>query len=61
MEEFIIFKRIYSQDEIVSLLSSCGFQVEAIYGGWDLSPLEESSPKMLLVGEKRIRPLVPKL
>ncbi len=61
VDEFIIFKRIYSQAEILNLLSSCGFRVEGVYGGWDLSPLEQGSPKMLLVGEKRIRPLVPKL
>ncbi|MCZ6677345.1 MAG: methyltransferase domain-containing protein [Candidatus Poribacteria bacterium] len=52
-EAFIIFKRIYSQDEIVDLLSSCGFQVEQIYGGWDSSPLTDHSAKMLLVGMKQ--------
>ena len=51
-EEFTYFKRIYSQDEIVDLLSSCGFRVDQIYGEWNLSPLEENSPKMLLVGVK---------
>ena len=52
VEEFVLFKRIYSQREICSLLSHCGFRVDQIYGGWDLSPLEEGSPKMLLVGRK---------
>ena len=50
--EFIIFKRIYSLGEITDLLSTCGFSVDRAYGSWDLSPLDESSPKMLLVGAK---------
>ena len=53
VEEFTIFKRIYSQDEISGLLSSCGFQIDAIYGDWNLSPLEENSSKMLLVSVKK--------
>ena len=52
VEEFIIFKRIYSLGEIRDLLSTCGFSVDQVYGAWDLSPLNESSPKMLLVGAK---------
>ncbi len=52
-EEFITFKRIYSQEEILNLLSSCGFRVDGIYGGWDLSRLSESSPKMLLAATKK--------
>ena len=53
VEEFIYFKRIYSQEEILELLSSCGFHVDQVYGDWDLSPLTEGSHKMLLVGAKR--------
>jgi ubiquinone/menaquinone biosynthesis C-methylase UbiE len=52
VEEFAIFKRIYSQGEILELLSDCGFRVDGIYGGWDLSPLGDDSPKMLWVGVK---------
>jgi hypothetical protein len=55
VEEFITFKRIYSQEEILDLLSSCGFRVDQIYGGWDLSALGENSPKMLLVGVKKYK------
>jgi len=51
-EEFIMFKRIYSEKEIVELLENCGFQVKHIFGGWDLSALTETSPKMILVVEK---------
>ncbi len=51
-EEFIIFKRIYSQEEILKLLSSCGFKVDQIYGGWDLVPLDDNSPKMILLCAK---------
>jgi len=51
-EEFITFKQIYSSKEIKDLLSNCGLRVDQVYGGWDLSPLGENSPKMLLVGVK---------
>jgi len=53
VEEFIILKRIYAEEEIRDLLAQCGFQVVRIYGGWDLSPLGEDSPKMLLVVQKQ--------
>jgi glycine/sarcosine N-methyltransferase len=52
VEEFVIYKRIYSPDEIVHLFSGCGFRVSHVYGDWDLSSLETNSPKMLLVGSK---------
>jgi len=52
VEEFIIFKRLYSSNEISNLLSNCGLLVNQVYGGWDLSPLGEDSPKMLLIGVK---------
>lgn len=52
VEEFIMFKRIYSKDDICDLLLECGFRIDKIYGGWDLSPLEQDSPKMVLVGVK---------
>jgi cyclopropane fatty-acyl-phospholipid synthase-like methyltransferase len=52
VEEFVIFKRMYSRREMCDLLSACGFRVVHISGGWDLSPLEEHSPKMLFVGMK---------
>ena len=51
-EEFIILKRIYSRDEITALLTDGGFRVEQVYGDWDLSPLSERSPKMILAGVK---------
>jgi len=50
--EFIVFKRLYSQDEICGLLSCCGLRVGQVYGAWDLSPLSENSPKMILVAAK---------
>ncbi len=52
VDEFIAFKRVYSEDEVRALLSENGFRVGEIYGDWDLSALEASSPKMILVGEK---------
>ncbi len=52
VDEFISFKQIYSKDDIGDLLSECEFHIDKIYGGWDLSPLDENSPKMVLVGIK---------
>jgi D-alanine-D-alanine ligase len=49
MTDFISFKRIYSEDEIRDLFAKFGFHIEEIYGDWDLSPLTQDSPKMILV------------
>lgn len=49
-EESILFKRIYTLDEIEALLADNGFKAEQVYGDWDLSPLNETSPKMLIAG-----------
>lgn len=51
-DEFIMFKRIYALDEIKKLLTDNGFQVTGVYGGWDLTPLKKTSPKMILTGIK---------
>lgn len=48
--DFVSFKRIYSEDEIRDLLAKHGFNVQEIYGDWDLSPLTPNSPKMILIG-----------
>ena len=50
VEEFMNFMLLYSCGEICDVLEACGFHVEQTYGGWDLSPLGEDSPKILLVG-----------
>jgi len=50
--ESIIFKRIYTPEEISNLLEECSYRVGQIYGDWDLSSISESSPKMLLAAEK---------
>jgi ubiquinone/menaquinone biosynthesis C-methylase UbiE len=52
-DSFIIFKRIYAASEIKKLLKGCGFQVEQIYGNWDLAPLKKASPKMIITGVKK--------
>ena len=52
-DEFIMFKRIYALDEIKKLLTDNGFKITGVYGGWDLTPLEEKSRKMILTGIKQ--------
>jgi hypothetical protein len=49
-DDFIIFKRIYTVREIKKLLNGCGFRIEQIYGNWDLSPLKNTSTKMIITG-----------
>ena len=49
LRQFICLKRIYEESEIRKLLSSCGFRVEHVYGNWDLTPLTDSSPKIILL------------
>jgi SAM-dependent methyltransferase len=35
------------------LLDKAGFELEAIYGGWDLAPFEDASDRMLMVARRR--------
>ena len=49
---FTCFKRIYSRQEIETLLQECGFSTELTLGNWDLTPFAENSPKILLVAQK---------
>lgn len=52
-KEYIHFKRIYEREEIEVLLAASGFALKTICGDWDQSPLVNTSPKMLIVGEKK--------
>jgi len=47
--QFVCFKCIYGKNEISALLESAGFRMETVRGNWDLTPLDDSSPKMILV------------
>jgi len=51
--EFVVFKRIYAEQEIRDLLSQCGFQVIKVYGNWHLSPPDDNSPKIILAAERQ--------
>ena len=50
---FTCFKRIYDRNEIVQMLTDCGFEIEMTLGNWDLTPFEENSPKIILVAKKQ--------
>jgi len=52
IHEFIIFKRIYAESEIKGLLEKSDYKVTRTYGNWDLSPIADASPKMLLAAAK---------
>lgn len=45
--------RYFFRYEVEHLLERCGFQVAAVYGGFDGSPLRDDSPDMLFIAEKR--------
>ena len=55
IEDFVIFKKIYSRKEICDLLESNGFKISDIYGGWDLSKLDENSEKIIIIGIKKAK------
>jgi D-alanine-D-alanine ligase len=52
IEEFVIFKRLYSEDEIRHILQNNGFKIKKVFGGWDLSTLHNESSKIIIVAEK---------
>jgi len=45
--------RWYWRFEVEHLLERAGFTLEAVYGNFDRSPLEDSSPEMIFVAEPR--------
>lgn len=53
-EERLVFAwtlRYFFRYEVEHLLARCGFRVAAIYGDFDKSPLEDTSPEMIFVAE----------
>jgi D-alanine-D-alanine ligase len=52
IHEFIIFKRIYTSNEMRELLAKSGYRMTQLHGDWDLTPLKDTSPKMLLAAVK---------
>jgi SAM-dependent methyltransferase len=53
-KERIVFAftiRYFFSYEVEHLLARCGFRVAAVYGNYDRSPLENTSPEMIFVAE----------
>ena len=44
--------RLYSQNELTSLLSSCGLRVSRTFGDYDGSAVDVARPRLILVGER---------
>jgi SAM-dependent methyltransferase len=44
--------RWFYRYEIVHLLGRCGLEIEALYGNFDRSPLEDGSPEMIFVARR---------
>ncbi|MCC6488922.1 MAG: methyltransferase domain-containing protein [Candidatus Hydrogenedentes bacterium] len=44
--------QLYSQTELRSLLAEAGLRVEAVYGDYEGSPLDDARPRMLMIGCK---------
>lgn len=49
---FAFTVRYFFRYEVEHLLARCGFRVAELYGNYDRSPLEDSSPEMIFVAEK---------
>jgi SAM-dependent methyltransferase len=43
--------RYFFRYEVEHLLARCGFRLEALYGNFDSSPLDDASPEMIFVAE----------
>ena len=43
--------RYFFRYEVEHLLARCGFRVKALYGNFDRTPLEDSSPEMIFVAQ----------
>ena len=52
VDEFVIFKRLYSIGEIRQLLAGRGFRVEREFGDWELRPWGEHSRRIILLARK---------
>ncbi len=44
--------RLYAAHELMALIESAGFQMDGVYGGFDLSPFELDSPRIVAVGRR---------
>lgn len=44
--------RLYSMHELRALIEAAGFEVEVVYGGFDLSSFELDSPRIVMVGRR---------
>jgi len=43
--------RYFFRHEVEHLLARCGFRVNALYGDFDRSPIEDTSPEMIFIAE----------
>lgn len=48
LDEFLVFKRIYTLAELDRLLEEAGFRRTALAGDWDASPYHRESTKMIV-------------
>lgn len=53
MREGLLELRYFFQLEMQWLLEACGFEIEALYGNFDRSPLQADSPEMIFVAKRR--------
>ncbi len=44
--------RLYAMHELRALIEAAGFEVQAVYGGFDLSPFELDSPRIVMVARR---------
>jgi SAM-dependent methyltransferase len=51
--EYPLELRYYFRFEMEWMLEACGFEVEALYGNFDKSPLQADSPEMIFVARRK--------
>ena len=44
--------RLYAVHELIALLTGAGFELEAVYGGFDQSAFVQGSPRIVVVGRR---------
>ena len=44
--------QLYSESELSALLAEGGLRVDAVYGDYDGAPLDDSCPRMMMIGSK---------
>lgn len=45
--------RAFSKDDLLNMLHTCGFEIEAVFGDYQLTPFSEHSPRVVIIAQKK--------